>query len=490
MRSSGILLPMFSLPSDYGIGTMGKQAYRFIDFLCAAKQKYWQLLPIGQTSYGDSPYQSFSSYAGNPYFIDLELLCEDGLLKKKDFADMKWGDDAEKADYELLFKKRFKVLRKAYKNGFEKDSENVKKFREENSSWLEDYALYMAVKNHFELKAWQEWDDDIKSREKEAVERYRKELKDDIDFWVYVQYLFFSQWDKLKDYAVKNGISLIGDVPIYVAADSADTWANPEIFEFDENLLPTSVAGCPPDAFTADGQLWGNPLYRWDVLEKDGFAWWTRRLGAAAKLFDVIRIDHFRGFESYYSIPYGNTTAREGEWVRGPDMKFIKAIKSSLKNTGIIAEDLGFLTPEVRKMLKSSGFPGMKVLEFAFDHKGDSDYLPHNCDKNCVVYTGTHDNETVCGWVNGLSRKDKAFLKNYLKITKKEGWCRGVIRAAWSSCADTAIAQMQDFLELDNSARINTPSTLGGNWQWRMKKNALSDKLAEEIAQMTELYRR
>ncbi|MBP0959442.1 MAG: 4-alpha-glucanotransferase [Oscillospiraceae bacterium] len=489
MRASGILMPIFSLPSDYGIGTMGKAAYEFIDFLKNSGQKYWQLLPIGPTSYGDSPYQSFSSFAGNPYFIDFDLLAEDNLLEKSDYENIDFGDNDEKVDYEKIFNERFKVLKKAFKNGFDRDKSLYLDFIKENPK-IEDYAFYMAVKNHFDLKAWQEWDDDIKFRKKNAVEKYRELLSEEIDFWGYIQFLFFKQWDKMKSYAKKNGVKLIGDIPIYVASDSADTWANPEIFQFDKSLLPTNVAGCPPDCFSEDGQLWGNPLYRWDVLEEQNFSWWMERIKATAKLFDVIRIDHFRGFESYYSIPYGNENARIGEWVKGPDMKFIKAVKQNFKKTGIIAEDLGFLTPEVEKMLKSSGYPGMKILEFAFDHKSDSNYLPHNYPKNCVVYTGTHDNETVVGWLSNLPKKDKAFLKKYTNVRSEKMLPKALIRLAWSSTADLAVAQMQDFLELDNTARMNEPSTLGKNWQWRMKKGMLTEKLSKEIKSLTVTYRR
>lgn len=490
MRAAGILLPVFSLPSDYGIGTMGKEAYKFVDFLEKSGQKYWQVLPIGPTSYGDSPYQSFSTFAGNPYFIDLDMLAEIGLLEKSDYKNLNWGDNPEKIDYALIFETKFGVLRKAYKNVEKISAGEIKKFHEENSSWIDDYALYMSVKNEFELKSWQEWDEDIKFRRPEAVEKYRKNLADEIGFWIFVQYLFFSQWTALRTYAAEKGIKIIGDIPIYVAEDSADAWANPSLFQFDENLRPTAVAGCPPDCFSEDGQLWGNPLYRWEVHKETGFAWWIDRMKAAAKLFDVIRIDHFRGLESYYSIPYGMENARVGEWVKGPDIDFVKTIKREVRGVDIIAEDLGFLTPEVEKLLKKSGFPGMKILEFAFDHKGDSNYLPHNYDKNCVVYTGTHDNETLAGWLEGISRKDKAFIRKYLNVSRKEGLCYGIIRGAWASCANLAVAQMQDFLELDNSARINEPSTLGINWQWRLEKNALTDGLAERINTLTRLYRR
>ncbi len=490
MRASGILLPVFSLPSDYGIGTLGKEAYRFIDFLERSGQKYWQVLPMGPTSYGDSPYQSFSTFAGNPYFIDLDMLNEQGLLEKSDYENVDFGSDAVKIDYAVIFENRFKVLRKAFENRAKLHEGDIEAFREKNAMWIEDYALYMAVKYSFSLRSWQEWDDDIRLREPSALKKYREELADEIEFWVFIQYLFSVQWKALRKYAKSKGIKIIGDVPIYVAEDSADAWANPSLFQFDDNLRPTAVAGCPPDCFSEDGQLWGNPLYRWEVHKETGYAWWISRMKAAAELFDVIRIDHFRGLESYYSIPYGMENARIGEWVKGPGIDFVRTIKKEVRGVGIIAEDLGFLTPEVEKLLKQSGFPGMKILEFAFDHKGDSNYLPHNYGKNCVVYTGTHDNETLAGWLDGISRKDRKFIKDYLNISRKEGFCFGIIRGAWASCADLAVAQMQDFLELDNSARINEPSTLGKNWQWRLEKGVLTDGLADKINSLTKLYRR
>lgn len=490
MRASGILLPVFSLPSDYGIGTLGKEAYRFIDFLERSGQKYWQVLPMGPTSYGDSPYQSFSTFAGNPYFIDLDMLNEQGLLEKSDYENVDFGSDAVKIDYAVIFENRFKVLRKAFENRAKLHEGDIEAFREKNAMWIEDYALYMAVKYSFSLRSWQEWDDDIRLREPSALKKYREELADEIEFWVFIQYLFSVQWKALRKYAKSKGIKIIGDVPIYVAEDSADAWANPSLFQFDDNLRPTAVAGCPPDCFSEDGQLWGNPLYRWEVHKETGYAWWISRMKAAAELFDVIRIDHFRGLESYYSIPYGMENARIGEWVKGPGIDFVRTIKKEVRGVGIIAEDLGFLTPEVEKLLKQSGFPGMKILEFAFDHKGDSNYLPHNYEKNCVVYTGTHDNETLAGWLEGISRKDRKFIKDYLNISRKEGFCFGIIRGAWASCADLAVAQMQDFLELDNSARINEPSTLGKNWQWRLEKGVLTDGLADKINSLTKLYRR
>ena len=490
MRASGILLPIFSLPSNYGIGTLGEEAYKFVDFLHKSGQKYWQMLPIGPISYGDSPYQSFSSYAGNPYFIDLDLLCEDGVLSKKDYSDIEWCEIPNYVEYGTIFKNRFKVLKIAFENGYNRDIDKINKFRKDNAEWIEDYALFMAVKNHFELVAWKFWDEDIRLRTPEAILKYSNLLKENIDFWIYTQYLFYKQWTNLKTYANKNGIKLIGDIPIYVAEDSADAWANNDIFLFDENLNPIKVAGCPPDAFSEDGQLWGNPLYRWDVLENRNYDWWISRVSATKKLFDVIRIDHFRGFDSYYAIPYGSTNARKGEWLVGPGIKFIKELKKQLKGIDIIAEDLGFLTPSVEKLLKDSGFPGMKVLEFAFDSREESDYLPHNYNKNTVVYTGTHDNDTIMGWFNTSNKRDIAFAKRYLRLSKSEGYNWGMIRGAWSSVSNLAVAQMQDFLGLGSSARTNIPSTIGQNWKWRLLPDQTSDELADRIKKLTKLYKR
>lgn len=489
MRASGILLPLFSLPSPYGIGTMGKAAYEFVDFLKEAGQTWWQMLPIGPISYGDSPYQSFSTFAGNPYFIDFDLLAEDGLLAPSDYTQEDWGGQAGYIDYELLFEKRFQVLKKAYAAGFERDKEQIEAFQRENP-WVGDYALFMALKFHFELKAWKLWEKDIRTRKPEALEKYRDQLSEDVGFWIYCQFLFYRQWEKLKTYAGQKGIRLIGDIPIYVAEDSADAWANPELFQFDEDLNPTRVAGCPPDAFTADGQLWGNPLYRWEVHIENGFSWWMKRIEAATRLFDMIRIDHFRGFAGYYAIPYGDTTARNGKWEPGPGKAFVDAVKKNFKGISIIAEDLGFLTPDVIKLQKGSGFPGMKVLEFAFDPWSDSDYLPHHYEKNSVVYTGTHDNDTAMGWYQSQPKKVRDFCKEYLKLNKREGIHWGLIRGAWSSTGDLAVAQMQDFLALGSEARMNTPSTLGGNWRWRLLPGQCTQELAEQIHRMTKLYGR
>jgi 4-alpha-glucanotransferase len=489
MRASGILMHISSLPSKYGIGTFGEAAYRFVDFLEKAGQKYWQLLPVGPISYGDSPYSSFSTFAGNPYFIDLDVLCEEGFLKHDEIEDMEWGDDPEKVDYGKIFESRYDVLRIAYNR--EKETLDLTDFVEENKDWIEDYALYMALKFSFGLVSWQEWDEDIKKRTPEAMNLFRVKLKDDIDFFIYTQYKFFQQWKKLKAYANKKGIKFIGDIPIYVAADSSDTWSHPDLFLFDEKTLePIDVAGCPPDAFSATGQLWGNPIYRWERHKETGYDWWTRRIQAALKLYDVVRIDHFRGFAGYYAIPYGEDTAINGEWREGPGIDIFTHLKKKLGKMDIIAEDLGYLTDDVRKLLKKSGYPGMKILQFAFDSREESDYLPHNYNNNCVVYTGTHDNDTMTGWFNSAPKADVKFAIKYLHLTKTEGYTWGCIRAAYMSVADLAIIPIQDFLDIGSEGRMNTPSTLGCNWMFRITEDALTDKLANKIADLVKTYSR
>lgn len=486
MRASGILLPVSSLPSPYGIGTLGRSAYKFVDFLKEAGQSYWQVLPIGPTSYGDSPYQSFSTFAGNPYFIDLDMLCEEGLLTKEECEAYEWGDNPEQVDYKAVWDARFLLLKKAFARG--KDAPEIGEFRKEQAFWIEEYALYMAVKSTMGNRSWTEWDEDIRLRRPAAMRKYREELTEEIDFYCFLQYHFYDQWTKLRSYANQNGIKLIGDIPIYVALDSADTWADTEVFLLDEDCRPIDVAGCPPDAFSADGQLWGNPLYRWDDLKKNDYAWWVKRLRHNVKLFDVTRIDHFRGFSGYYAIPYGDKTARNGEWRKGPGIDFFRTVKKQLGKMNLIAEDLGYLTPDVKKMLKASGYPGMKVLQFAFDSREESDYLPHNYEKNCVVYTGTHDNDTTAGWFTSAGRKDVQFAKKYLNIRRNQDGAWAFIRAAFASVANLAVVPMQDFLNLGSEARINTPSTLGGNWMWRMKHGAANEELAKKIRELTELY--
>ena len=494
-RASGILLPVFSLPSPYGIGTLGREAYRFVSFLAAAGQRYWQILPVGPTSYGDSPYQSFSTFAGNPYFIDLELLQRDGLISGEELFEARLGGNPRQIDYAALFERRFPLLRRAYERAKEHDTPALLRFREKHAHWVEDYALFMALKYAFNQQSWKNWPEDIRLREPQALEHWREELEPECGYWAWLQMMFFRQWGALKRYAKKRGVEIIGDLPIYVAEDSADAWANPDIFWFDEDLNPVMVAGVPPDGFSATGQLWGNPLYRWDVLRERGYDWWVERVKMSLSIYDRVRIDHFRGFDTYYAIPYGDETAERGEWKEGPGIALFQLLEEKLGaayggKLPIIAEDLGYLTDSVRKLLDDSGFPGMKVLEFAFDSREQSDYLPHNYGHNCVVYTGTHDNDTVTGWFHSAPPEDVRFCRDYLRLSRFEGWNWGFIRAAWASTADLAVAQMQDFLNLGSEARVNTPSTLGGNWCWRMPREALTRQLAERIRQMTRLYGR
>ena len=489
-RASGILLPISALPSPYGIGTLGKAAYAFADFLHAAGQKYWQLLPLGPTSYGDSPYQSFSTFAGNPYFIDLDLLAEEGLLDKEDLAAADWGNDPRYVDYGKIYEVRFDVLRRAFLRGRERDREAVERFQAENP-WLKNYALYMAVKAHFGMKSWLEWPDEaIRVRAPEAVARYEKELAEDVAFYTYLQYLFFKQWGELREYIHSLGIRIIGDLPIYVAMDSADVWAEPEFFQLGEGNIPTEVSGVPPDYFSADGQLWGNPLYDYDRMRQDGFGWWIRRVEGASRLFDVIRIDHFRGLESYWAVPYGAETAREGRWRKGPGMDLVGVLTQWFHGLDIIAEDLGFLTPEVHQLLRDSGLPGMKVLEFAFDAREPSNYLPHTYERNCVCYVGTHDNETVMQWREQADRADVTFARKYLGLNEAEGFHWGMIRGGMSSVADTFVAQMQDYLGLGAEGRMNTPGTLGNNSRWRLLPGEASPALARKIRRYAHMYGR
>ena len=489
-RHSGILMHISSLPSPYGIGTMGRAAYDFAGFLREAGQTYWQLLPLGPTSYGDSPYQSFSTFAGNPYFIDLELLAEDGLLDRGALEAADWGSNPRYVDYAKIYEARFPLLRQAFQAGYPQDRKAVEAFRRENR-WLDNYALYMAVKAHFGMRSWLEWpDEDIRLRRPAAVARYSRELREDVDFYTYLQFLFFRQWNALRDYIHSQGLQIIGDLPIYVAMDSADVWAEPEYFQLGEGNVPTEVSGVPPDYFTADGQLWGNPLYDYDRMARDGFAWWIRRLEGAGRLFDVIRIDHFRGLESYWAVPYGEKTAKVGRWRKGPGMDLVGTLTERFPHLEIIAEDLGYLTPEVHQLLADSGLPGMKVLEFAFDAREPSNYLPHLYDRHCVCYVGTHDNETVVQWRDQTARADLTFARKYLGLSEAEGFHWGMIRGGMASVADTFVAQMQDCLGLGAEARMNTPGTLGGNWQWRLLPGEATPALAKKLRQYTGMYGR
>jgi len=492
MRASGILMPIASLPSPHGIGSFSKSAYDFIEQLKVAGQRYWQILPIGPTGYGDSPYQSFSTFAGNPYFIDLDALVEDGLLTKEECEEYDYGDNPRYIDYEKIYLSRFKILRKAFNRSNVSSNKEFKEFILDNKSWLKDYSLYMAIKDFNDGLSWIAWDEDIKSRKSKAIEDYKTKLKDDIGFYNYIQFLFATQWKKLKGYANDNGVEIIGDIPIYVAFDSADTWSNPELFQLDEQQNPIAVSGCPPDAFSDDGQLWGNPLYKWSKHKETDFKWWIERISYSFMLYDVVRIDHFKGFDEYYSIPYGEETARNGQWEKGPGEDLFLAIKGALGEQNIIAEDLGYITDTVRALLKQTGFPGMKVLEFAFNSWEDSDYLPHNYEANTVVYTGTHDNDTLLGWLENMSSEDRKFLLKYLNSNSKDNKeiCWDVICLAQQSVSDMCIIPIQDYLGLASESRINVPSTVGLNWKWRLLPGEIDNKLLKEIYNITKVYGR
>ena len=491
MRKSGVLMHISSLSSPYGIGSMGKEAREFVDFLKKSGQSYWQILPVCPTSYGDSPYQSFSTFAGNPYFIDLELLREEGLLQKEDYVDVDWESTPDKVNYEALYYKRYDILRKAADRFIENPSSEYSDFCDEQKEWIYDYALFMALKDANGGVAWTEWDEDLKKRNPKALEDAKTKYSKEIEFWKIMQFLFFKQWKSLRQYANDRGIEIIGDLPIYVALDSVDVWANPHLFLLDENLEPIDVAGCPPDGFSATGQLWGNPLFRWDVMEEEDYDWWVRRISQACKIYNVLRIDHFRGFDSYYAIPYGADTAMNGEWRIGPGIKLFKAMERKIGPQNIIAEDLGYLTDSVRQLLKDSGFPGMKVLEFAFDSRdsNNADYLPHNYPEYCIAYAGTHDNETICGWKKTAAPEDIAYAKDYLKLSDDD-FCWDMIDRLWATDANTVIIQAQDILELGSESRMNIPSTLGGNWSWRALEGAFTDEIADRLRKITEQHNR
>ena len=490
MRASGVLMHLSSLPSPYGIGTMGRAAREFVDFLAAAGQRYWQILPICPTSYGDSPYQSFSTFAGNPYLIDLDLLAADGLLQREEYADIDWESTPDRVNYGALYRKRWEVLRKACGRLLQDPPAAYADFCAENAFWLPDYALFMALKDEHGGCAWTQWEPALRRRDPAALDAARTRCAGAIGFWQAVQYLFFAQWRALKHYANRKGVFIIGDLPIYVAADSVDVWSAPEAFQLGEDLLPTEVAGCPPDGFSATGQLWGNPLYNWDAMAQNGYAWWVRRIRVLCSTYDVLRIDHFRGFAGYYAIPYGSTDACNGRWRTGPGIALFRAVEKALGKRDIIAEDLGFLTDDVRELLRESGYPGMKVLEFAFDSRDGGDYLPHTYTRHCVVYTGTHDNEPVNGWFDTAPAADTRKAVDYLKLTREEGYHWGMMRAAWASVADLAIVQAQDLLGLGHEARMNVPSTLGTNWCWRALPGAFDDALARKVRHHMELYGR
>ena len=490
MRESGILMHITSLAGPYGVGTMGAHAFAFVDFLKQAGQSCWQILPLTPTGYGDSPYQSCSTFAGNHYLIDLEKLVEEGLLKKEELDSITWCCSETKADFGLLYNNRLKVLRKAY-DRFQDTDESFAKFRAKNDSWLPDFALFMALKAKNQGQPWYAWEDGLKFRRPEAMSAAFCELADDIQFYCFVQYLFYKQWNALHAYAAENGIKIIGDVPIYVPLDSVEVWSDPGMFQLDETLTPKVVAGCPPDAFSADGQLWGNPIYDWEKMKADGFQWWIRRLAAAGAMYDVVRMDHFRGLEAYWAIPYGDTTAKGGKWIKGPDMAFVEAVKKGLPELNMIAEDLGFLTQEVLDLRDASGYPGMKVLEFAFDSREPSDYLPHTYTRNTICYTGTHDNMTMRQWFETAGEDAVQYAKEYMSLSEEEGLVWGVVRTAFASVSDTCIIQMPDLLDLGGEARMNFPGTLSDcNWTWRIKDGIMTKELAKKIYDLTKLYGR
>ena len=493
-RESGVLLPVFSLPGPYGIGCFSSYARRWIDFLADAGQSYWQILPLGSTGYGDSPYQSFSTFAGNPYFIDLEELARQGALTPQD-CDCLTPADASRIDYKALYERRLPLLRRAFADGETSRSSDFRRFCEENAHWLEDYALFMALKSRFDGKPWTEWPEELRLRHRDALERAQAELSEEIAFQKRVQWEFARQWDALRDYAHGRGVRIIGDIPIYVAMDSADAWANPELFQLDAENCPTAVAGCPPDGFSATGQLWGNPLYRWDYHKETDYKWWMGRLKAAFRLYDVLRIDHFRGFDEYYAIPYGETTAINGEWRSGPGLDFFRAVERRLGKREVIAEDLGYVTDSVRELVRDTGFPGMKVLQFAFDSRDTGaavDYLPHNYPANSVAYTGTHDNETAAGWLKNIKPEELRQVREYLcdYYTPDAELVSPFVSLAMGSPARLCVIPLQDYMGLNNSCRMNRPSSVGENWLWRVREESLSDALRREIADVTRRYGR
>ena len=497
MRASGILMPVFSLPGPFGIGTLGSEATAFVDFLAEAKQTYWQILPIGPTGYGDSPYQSFSAFAGNPYFIDFRLLAADGYLTAEEIPA---AQPVDTVDYGALYNQRPVLLKKAADRLLAAPSPAYEAFCTAQSFWLEDYALFMAVKAEQGQAGLADWPDALRCREPEVIAAAKARLADQISYHKAVQFFFYTQWNALKAYANGKGVRLVGDIPIYVSPDSSDLWTHPELFQTDGEMHLTQVAGCPPDAFAADGQLWGNPLYDWAYHKKTGYTWWIQRVRHALGIYDLLRIDHFRGFDTYWAIPATSTTARTGKWENGPGMELFDALEAALGKLPIIAEDLGELFPSVRKLLADSTFPGMKVLQFAFGG-GDNEYLPHNHVKNGVVYPGTHDNTTLTDWwENGASEKEKATAAAYLHLTPCKPTAKEVaavktaaartalLRAALGSVADRAIIPMYDWLGLGAEAHLNTPGKLGGNWAWRAKAGFDSKTLAAQIKAECAVY--
>ena len=497
-RYSGVLLSVTSLPSNYGIGCFDQAAYDFVDWLEKAGQKYWQILPLGATSHGgafDSPYQAYSAFAGNPYFISLDALIEEGVLTKAECDSTDFGADPGRVDYEKMYRNRIPLLRKAYERSGIYANRDFQKFVAENSWWLDDYALFIALREFFGNISWNQWPEDIRMHYGFALDYYREKLYFDVEFQKYLQFKFFQQWTKLKKYANDKDIQIVGDIPIYVSPDGSDIWAHPEMFQLDGNNVSTQIAGCPPDAFSADGQVWGNPLYRWDYHKATGYQWWVSRMWYSYKLYDVVRIDHFRGFEAYFSIPAASGKAKDGHWEPGPGMDLFRTLQANLGKGGVIVEDLGLLTDGVRALVKQTGYPNMKVLQFAFDEGdegGANDYLPHNYNNNCVVYTGTHDNETLAGWFAGLSKQQRQQVRTYLGDfdTANKWMYKKLIQLAMMSAADTCIIPVQDWLGLDNSSRMNVPGTVDINWSWRLKADQIPADMAQEMLTITKRYGR
>jgi 4-alpha-glucanotransferase len=485
-RSSGIFLPISSLPSKYGIGTFGKEAYEFVDFLCKAGQKYWQILPMGPVSFGDSPYSPFSVYAGNPYYIDLEMITDDGLISFKD-SEILLSGDKERIDYEMQFIYRYKILYKAFINAGNKYDNEIDEFKKMNK-WVLDYAIFMSLKYKYDQKPWYKWDNQIANRNEKAINDVSYQLRNEISFWIFIQYIFHMQYFKLKEYANSKGISIIGDIPIYAAEDSSDVWCNKKVFIINEENTPLLIAGVPPDDFSDDGQLWGNPVFNWEFLRETCYKWWVDRIEWSFKLYDVLRIDHFRGFDEFWAVKYGSENAIDGKWMPAYGMELFGLIKEKNGKLSFIAEDLGIITESVIKLIKDTGFPGMKVLQFAFDGNPENPYLPENFEKNSVAYTGTHDNDTLKGWYLKLDMIKKQYISKILKINEAEDEelvIDQMISSLLKSKSSLCIVPLQDYLCLGSEARINTPSTLGLNWRWRVKKEYLSNKIIEKIRKMT-----
>ncbi|MBQ4074284.1 MAG: 4-alpha-glucanotransferase [Clostridia bacterium] len=483
MRRSGLLLHITSLPEPGGVGTLGRAAYDFVDFLHEAGMRIWQVLPVGPTGYGESPYQSASTYAGNPLLIDMKTLEREGMLPDGAFQPL---PDSDRVDFEAVQAQKDALLHQAFRS---RDFSMEMQTFAASHPWVTEFAFFMALKRHFGGGSWQEWPDEIRMRREEAMRRYREEMKDEIEYHIFVQMIFRRQWHALKAYANEKGIQLFGDMPIYVAEDSSDTWANPEIFQFDKNRRPRKVAGVPPDYFSEDGQLWGNPLYHWDRLKKRNYDWWIARLKAMGELYDLVRVDHFIGFANYYAIPFGSKTAKIGEWKMGPGRSFFNQVRADAPEVNIIAEDLGEVNDRVKRLLKFCGFPGMKVLSFAFGSGEDNPHLPAHHGENSIVYTGTHDNDTILGWWNQADENTKAHAMQLLHMDEDSDVAGCMIEEAFASTADTAIIPMQDFLRLGSEARMNTPGTVGNNWGWRMKMPA-PDTVKKEIQALIEKYQR